>query len=437
LTEITKKEALLFDPDVKRWYENLGRGSGNTAEVALRRLSLFCEENKTTPKGLVRLPKKTLEDQVLDHVSRMEKRGNAPGYTEGMVKAVKSWLGYNDIKLTRKIRIRNSRETPTLANEVVPTQEELKRLLNYADERARTGIALVANAGVRLETLGNESGTDGLRISDLPELLVKGRHVTFNQLPTIVTVRPELSKARHKYFTFLTKEGGEYLGAYLEKRLASDEKLHPSSPIIAVTPGYEQMGKGKRNRGSNFVSTRNISRMIREAMRPAFKWRPYVLRAYFDSGMMIAENRGKVSHSFSVFWMGHKGDMSSRYSTHKGRLRDDDVEEMRSSFKKCAEFLQTSKPETETGELLAGFRKQLLLVAGYKEAELNHVDLQAMTNEELQRRAREKLLGTLTGNGARTLIVSADQLEEYLRRGYDYVDSPPSLNGRSVIRFPN
>src|SRR2546426_5732475 len=121
--------------------------------------------------------------------------------------------------------------------------------------------------------------------------------------------------------------------------------------------------------------------MLREAIRPTFKWRPYIFRSYFDSGMMVAENRGKVSHSFAVFWMGHKGDMSSRYSTHKGRLRDNDVEEMRSSFKKCQEYLQTQKPETETGELLAGFRKQLLLVAGYEESELNSIDLQTMTNE--------------------------------------------------------
>src|SRR5438445_13771671 len=101
----------------------------------------------------------------------MEKQAKAPGYIEGMIKSVKSWLGHNEIKLARKIRIHNSRETPTLADEVVPTQDELKRILTYADDRSRTAIALVANAGLRLETLGNESGTDGLTISDLPELV--------------------------------------------------------------------------------------------------------------------------------------------------------------------------------------------------------------------------------------------------------------------------
>ena len=95
---------MLSDPDVGRWYENLVRGSRNTGEVYVRRLSLFCEQNKTTAKALLDVPKKSLEDLVRDHVSRMEKQGRAPGYREGMIKSVKSWLAHNEIKLTRKIR---------------------------------------------------------------------------------------------------------------------------------------------------------------------------------------------------------------------------------------------------------------------------------------------------------------------------------------------
>jgi len=437
LSEETKRQAILTDPDVKRWYENLARGSRNTAEVYVRRLSLFCEQNSTSPKSLLDLSKKALEDLVLDHVSRMEKQAKAPGYIEGMIKSVKSWLGHNEIKLARKIRIHNSRETPTLADEVVPTQDELKRILTYADERSRTAIALVANAGLRLETLGNESGTDGLTISDLPELVIKSKHTSFKQVPTMIVVRPELSKAGHRYFTFLTNEGSEYLSAFLDKRIASGETLHPSSPIIAVTPGFELKGKGRRNRGSRFITTKNVSSMIRRVLRPTFKWRPYVFRAYFDSGMMVAENHGKISHPYTVFFMGHKGDMSSRYSTHKGRLRDQDIEDMRTAFKKCQEFLQSQKHGTDTEEILSQFKRQLLMVAGYNESELNAVDLQSLSNEELQKMARQKLVGTLAANGARQIIVPAIELEDYLKRGYEYLDSPPALAGRSIIRLPS
>jgi hypothetical protein len=132
-----------------------------------------------------------------------------------------------------------------------------------------------------------------LRIEDLPELKVEKGQVTFAKTPPMVVVRDSLSKIKKKYFTFLTGEGCDYLKAYLEKRLPTGEELTPKSPIIAVTPGYEEMGKSPTNRGSPFIATRNVTREIREAIRPRFEWRPYVLRAYFDTQLLVAENHGK------------------------------------------------------------------------------------------------------------------------------------------------
>jgi len=84
---------MLQDADVKRWYDNLARGSLITAEVRLRRLSLFCEQNSFTATQLITLGKsdrKAVEDLLQDHVTRMETEGKAPGYISGIVKAVKS-----------------------------------------------------------------------------------------------------------------------------------------------------------------------------------------------------------------------------------------------------------------------------------------------------------------------------------------------------------
>ncbi|MEM3434042.1 MAG: hypothetical protein QXU33_05885 [Candidatus Methanomethyliaceae archaeon] len=43
---------LLEDPDVRRWYENVARGSITTAEVYLRRLGFFCSSLGSTPREL-------------------------------------------------------------------------------------------------------------------------------------------------------------------------------------------------------------------------------------------------------------------------------------------------------------------------------------------------------------------------------------------------
>lgn len=67
----TKKERLLADPDLRRWYTNIARGSPLTAEVRLRRISHFCETNNITPAKFAKLGQKNLRkatDMIEDHI---------------------------------------------------------------------------------------------------------------------------------------------------------------------------------------------------------------------------------------------------------------------------------------------------------------------------------------------------------------------------------
>ncbi|MEM2868166.1 MAG: hypothetical protein QXR84_06770, partial [Candidatus Bathyarchaeia archaeon] len=153
-------------------------------------------------------------------------------YIESALKAVKSWLSHNGIEVKRKIKIRGARDTPSLRDERVPTKQELRRIFLSADKKARVACVLVAHSGLRLMTLGNYTGTDGLRVRDFPEMRIENGEVIFDKIPTMVIVRPELSKAGHQYFTFLSEEGCEYLKDYLEERIKGGEKLTPNSPVI-------------------------------------------------------------------------------------------------------------------------------------------------------------------------------------------------------------
>ncbi|MEM2027421.1 MAG: hypothetical protein QXT30_06660 [Candidatus Bathyarchaeia archaeon] len=57
--------------------------------------------------------------------------------------------------------------------------------------------------------------------------------------------------------------------------------------------------------------------------------------------MIIAESKGKISHPYLQFIMGHKGDIESRYSTNKGVLPPDMIEDMRRAYRECEPFLCT------------------------------------------------------------------------------------------------
>lgn len=332
------------DPDFKRWYENLSRGSLGTAKERARVLFRFLNFHDLTPQELVRRTRedrRQVEDVLMDFVAGLHNDGKSPGYIENYLKAVRSWLKFNGLELVRTINIGNRNETPTISDERVPMKSELRQILNYARDRGRCSIALMAFAGVRPQVLGNIDGSDGLEIRDLPEMRIVGRDVTFEKAPARVVVRANLSKAKHRYFTFLTEEGCEYLKAYLEKRLAAGEELDLNSTVIAVKSGYEKTGfPGQRN--TNHLTTKTVTKEIRDAMRPKYSWRPYVLRAYFDTQLMVAENHGKISHTYRQFFMGHAGDMEARYTTHKGRLPQEVIEDMRQTFGRCGEYLSTA-----------------------------------------------------------------------------------------------
>ena len=81
---------LLKDTVLKRWYDNVARGSVITADVYLRRLGHFCNELKTTPSRLLEMKEDELYDLFLDTVSRMEKKGHTGSYIHSTLKAIKS-----------------------------------------------------------------------------------------------------------------------------------------------------------------------------------------------------------------------------------------------------------------------------------------------------------------------------------------------------------
>lgn len=342
----TKRTRLLANLDIKRWYDNLSRGSHLTAEGRLRRLGRFCEVHQMTPIQLADLAMKDLRtatDLLEDHVTMMESKGYSPGYVDEQIKTVKSWLRHFDVEVKRKIRVSANNFTPTLQNERVPDAREMAEVYSRAGLRETAIISLMAKSGLRPEVIGNHNGTDGLRMRDMPDLVIQEGMVRCIRTPNRIVVRRELSKAGHQYFTFSTGSATDQITAYLNDRLSRGEPLHGDSAVVAPDHVY------KTNRGRNsargFLPTQRLSRLVRNTFRPRFQWRPYVLRPYFDTQLLIAESKGKMAHDFRVFFMGHKGTMESRYTTNKGVLPEVLMAEMREAFARSEEHLDQSETD--------------------------------------------------------------------------------------------
>jgi len=366
---------LLQDDNVRRWYENTSRGSKLNADIRLRRLNLFCYRTNTTPAKLVKIGKKDvikIEDMLLDHVSWLELQNYAPNYIDGILKSIKSWLIFNYIELKRKIKIANAGIPVNIQDEQVPTKTQLQSILNVSSPRTRSSISLMAFSGIRPQVMGNYDGTDGLKIADLPDLVIEpdGKSISFANVPAMVTVRASLSKTKNKYFTFLPSEGCEYVLGYLRKRISADEKLTLDSPVISLEQGYHSRRRYKIQNQSRFITTPRITSDIRKSIWSITKARPYVLRAYFDTQLLLAESHGKMTHAYRQFFMGHKGDIEARYTTNKGRLTDEMISDMRRTYSESQQFLCTVNSDNNSAQN----KKEMLLDMWREQAKLYGID---------------------------------------------------------------
>ena len=427
MSEPTRRQRLLKSNSVKSWYDNMAARSKLSADVSLRNFGLYCELNSCSPEDILNLAKTgKLKQNFLTFVRKMESEGKSGGYILKFKKTLLSWVRFNDISYTIKANIQGENDTPTLVNERVPSKEELARIFRKSTSRGRVAAAFMAFCGPRPESLGDYEGKDGIKLSDITGLKITGSEVKIDKIPALLTIRKNLSKARNQYFTFIPEEGITYLQEYLMERIRDGEDITYDSPLLQLdTRGV------KKNK---FLRTPLVTRDIRDAIVLAgLNLRPYVLRAYFATALDIAESKGLISHPWRQFIMGHKGDIEARYSTNK-RLPLNMIEEMRESYRKCTKFLETRVSEPSENEAKTYLQQQLLLAVGYKQGEIDKIDLAELDNEAFQKLLRDKVTGTMAGNGSKQRLIDISEIGSYLDKGYEFQASLP--NGKAVMKLP-
>ena len=429
-----KYESLMENADIKRWYNEMARSSRITADTYLRRLGSFCNWASVKPWELTGRDEKDITDLISDYVTYADNNKMAGQYILSTVKAIKSWLTHNGIKMTRRIKIGNSNSNSTLANERIPTQEELKKIFASGNTRSRVACALMAYSGTRPEVLGNYMGDGGLKLRDFPELKIEDGKIIFTSMPTMVIVRPELSKARKQYITFIGNEGCFYIRTYLEQRIAEGEKLSPDSPLM--TPSKFAL----RNEQSH-IRTINIGDIVRQSIRASgFKGRPYVLRSYFDTQLMLSESKGLILRDYRQFFMGHVGDIEHRYTVNKQRLPEEVIEDMRQSYGRSLKFLETEEhgiKEEDYQKMLRDSAIEAFTGAfGITLTDEQKDELRNLETSEYQKRLGELFKDKrddLLNNVNQHKTIPERDLETYLDKGWELVSFYPK-GDRAIVR---
>ena len=453
---------LLENPDIRRWYENLRAKSPLTAGVYLRGMGFYCNKMNTNPEQILEDAKKIkpLQDQFTDFVRDMEREGKAGAYIARYKKVIHSWTKYNSVDFKTVAIIKDENMNLRTQSETVFTPEELGKLLRHSGLRAKVEISLMAFSGLRPRSISNEDGSDCLKIGDIPELRIRDGNIEFDKEPIRIIVRYNLNKGRkHGYTTFLGSEGMTYLKEYLEYRISEGEILNDNSPIVQYDRDV--------NREHAFIPTFYIEREIRGAIinsgfftmkknekdkefKSASK-RPYILRGYFATAMDISEQKGYVSHPWRQYWMGHSGDMESRYSTNKN-LRDSEIEEMRQAYSKCLPYLETQykemRPEDKETLERTLTSTVLMKIFGYTPEESEK--LMQLSDEELQKELQKKLGNAQDPESIRRkamqdakeigkrknkqVMIPISFVDEYFNQGFEFVSAIGS--DRAIMKLP-
>ncbi|MCL5782934.1 MAG: site-specific integrase [Candidatus Thermoplasmatota archaeon] len=438
----TRHKVLLEKSErVKRWYSNLRARSELTADVYLRNLGLWLESLNLDPDSVIDLARDNFDSfkaMISDRVRALEDENKAGSYISMSLKPLISYLKFHNVVVKLQINIKNENRNMTTENERVPTKEELATILRKATTRGKVAVSLMAFSGLRPESLGNYQGNDGLRISDIPDLNIRGDRIEFTTIPAQLIVRPELSKARHRYFTFIGSEGSIFLKEYLDQRISSGEKLDTDSPVILTDKDMS-----RKETANDYAMTTLISREIKRAITGSgFTWRPYVFRAYFAMALDIAEAKGSISHPWRQFIMGHKGDIEAVYSTKK-RLSPEMVEEMRSAYAKASKYLETEEhgiKEEDYQKMLRDSAIEAFTGAfGITLTEEQKEELRNLETSEYQKRLGELFKdkrAEILNNGNKNKIIPVNKLTEYLDNKWELVQIFPK-GDKAVIKLPS
>ena len=112
----------------------------------------------------------------------------------------------------------------TLENKHVQNQAEITEIFNNASQRDAVIISLTVKSELRLEVLGNDNGTYGLKMKDLSDIAIQGGVAICTKRSMKIIVRAELSKTRLEELLNAMRKSFTHAEKYLNIETIKEDK---------------------------------------------------------------------------------------------------------------------------------------------------------------------------------------------------------------------
>jgi len=153
------------------------------------------------------------QGQIIKHLISLREKRLSSNSISTRLNAIYHFYDMNDVALNKKkINMFKGESTKKVADRAY-THEEIKKVLDVSDLRAKIITLLMASSGIR--------------IGGLPPLTLRN----IEKIDSIYKITV-YENSNSQYFTFCTPECASYIDAYLEYRTRNGEKLHKESFLI-------------------------------------------------------------------------------------------------------------------------------------------------------------------------------------------------------------
>lgn len=310
-------------PEVQSWLKTVSSGTANSYLKTIKEFCSWCgkdphqlimgrdlERNISEP--LKRIATKNL---ILDFRKYLERKSCAPKTINQMDGAVRSFFS----AILGKAGMINIGNYPdrdvTIRKDLVPTLEEVKRMIDVSDISVKFSIIFLAQTGMRPEDALKLTVGDVKREFDL------------RRCPLAISFLPEKDRNKNigERITFLGKDGIDILKQYLDWRKRNSETLTEDSPLF--------VGRSKKFNGKSTSALKKL--MLHKRIQEAAKksgigngngkygtMRAYCLRKFFITQLTNHGVEDKIINFFTchklspvdiVYWSRRVEDLREIY----------------------------------------------------------------------------------------------------------------------------
>lgn len=438
-------EPLLEFEAVRKWASTYQ--SAKTRDDYLRWLEVICKVTGMNPDALLALNEKEAHDKIIDVMQLYLQQGKNVA-ARAIQTVAKSFFEYHDKDLEFKRQERVKKIAKKVAVEIIPTREQVHAIIGAVRGRSaralrdRAIIHCLFKSGVRVNCLLNWK-VSLVSSQVYPEVKAPVRLKIANTMDTKLS-----GYGLTYYYTFLDREAGEALKAYLDARKAREGALREDDYIFKTVKVT-----GKRPHTNKTRILVLVKRLAAKAgLDPKGVW-THCLRKSFRKVL----NASNIDEDTKEALMGHKlpGSRENYFDKH-------DVDEVARKYSTLRFNPETAgvSPDEVRKQAIIDFAR-LQGVPDDKIQLLEKVAFQTVRADEFMGMIRELIRGNMPAlevdkvekrgprrprtarNGGtpindcpyETRIVSEEELVPLLDQGWDVVRELAS--GRIIVRRQN